>query len=146
VGQMKARQHGETFLSVIRAYCSEHDIAEKRKQGAPPKIKPDSGRRYVIVGKAFNEGQTVEQLMKRYNVMVNTIIEHLSKYVTAGYKLRPAPDLLNLTSVSAEQQAAALAAFDELGTDYLKPVFDQFEGVVSYEDLRIIRLCYLSQH
>lgn len=143
VGQVKARQHGETFLAIIRDYCHEHSISERRKEVR--RAKDDSGRRYVSVGRAFNEGESVESLMRRYEVTADTILNHLARYVTAGNKLRLSDEFLALTSASPDQQAAAFAAFDELGSMYLKPVFDKLDGLVTYEDLKILRLCYLSR-
>ena len=141
VGQVKARQHGETFLTIIREYCREHAISERQKEAR--RIKDDSGRRYVSVGKAFNDGESVESLMRCYGVTADTIVNHLSRYIAAGHKLRSDSDLLALASASPDQQAAAFAAFDQLGTDYLKPIFDKLNGQLDYNELRILRLCYL---
>ena len=38
----------------------------------------------------------------------------------------------------------ALNAFKVLGTDYLKPVYEDLEGAVNYDDLKILRLYYLA--
>jgi len=143
VGQVKARQYGETFLTIIRDYCGERALAEKVKQS--PRKRDDSGRRYVIIGEAYNGGASVESLMSRYQVTVGTILDHLARYAAAGNKLNRGDDLLRLTATSPEQQTATFAAFDELGTDYLKPVFDKLEGSVSYDELRTLRLCYVSR-
>jgi hypothetical protein len=58
--------------------------------------------------------------------------------------LRAGEDLRSLTSVSPERQGAVFAAFDELGTAYLKPVFDKLNGALKYDDLKILRLLYLT--
>jgi ATP-dependent DNA helicase RecQ len=143
VGQVKAHQHGETFLEIIRGYCGEHAISERVKEVR--RIKDDSGRRYVLIGEAFNGGESVDSLMRRYQVTVGTILDHLARYASAGHKLSRADDLLTLTSASPDQQAAAFAAFDKLGAAYLKPVFDKLDGLVSYDELKTLRLCYLSR-
>ncbi len=143
VGQVKARQYGEAFLTLIRDYCRDHSISEGLK--AVRHTKNDSGRRHIIVGEAFNGGASVEYLMSRYQVTVNTILDHLTRYAADGHKLSRSDDFLRLTSTSPDQQAAVCAAFDELGTIYLKPVFDKLEGLVSYDELRVLRLYYLSR-
>jgi hypothetical protein len=48
-----------------------------------------------------------------------------------------------LTSATPEQKQAAFAAFDELSPTYLKPVYDQLNGELNYDDLKILRLLYL---
>jgi ATP-dependent DNA helicase RecQ len=143
VGQVKARQYGEIFLEVLRAYCQKHAIPEKTKGVRRP--KDDSGRRYVMVAEAFNSGESVSALMERYHVTIGTILDNLARYNEAGHKLRQAGDLLALSSASPDQQAAAFTAFAELGTALLKPVFDRLNGMLNYDELKILRLCYLSQ-
>jgi ATP-dependent DNA helicase RecQ len=143
VGQVKARQHGETFLAIIRDYCRERAIPERLKEVRI--VRDDSGRRYTIIGEAFNRGESVQSLMQRYQVTAGTILDHLTRYAAAGHPLRRDDALLSLTSASPDQQAAAFAAFGELGTAYLKPVFDKLEGLVSYDELKTLRLCYLTR-
>ncbi|MBN1313713.1 MAG: DNA helicase RecQ [Anaerolineae bacterium] len=143
VGQVKANQYGETFMAIIRDYCQEHDIPEGLKE--VHRVKDDYGRRYMKVGEAFNEGETVESLMQQYQVKVGTILDHLARYMAVGHTLRPVDDILGLISAATGQQEAAFAAFDELGTAFLRPVFDRLEGSVSYDDLKALRLCYMSQ-
>jgi ATP-dependent DNA helicase RecQ len=143
VGQVKARQYGDVFLELLRDYCRKHNIPEKVKEKR--RSKDDSGRRYVLVAEAFNAGESLAELMERYRVTAGTILDHLARYVAAGHKLRPSGEILALSSASPDQQAAAFAAFEALGTGMLKPVFDRLGGAVSYEELKILRLCYLSQ-
>jgi hypothetical protein len=65
--------------------------------------------------------------------------------VEDGNILRRADELLALSSASPDQQSSAFAAFDELGTARLKPVFDKLNGTMTYDELKILRLCFLSQ-
>ncbi|HVM71463.1 MAG TPA: DNA helicase RecQ [Anaerolineales bacterium] len=143
VGQVKMRQYGEAFLEILRSYCQKHGLPEKAKQ--TQRAKDDSGRRFMLIGEAFNAGDSLAELMERYQVTSATILGHLARYVEAGKPLRHAEELLALSSASPDQQAAAFAAFDELGTALLKPVFDKLNGAVNYDELKILRLCYLSQ-
>jgi ATP-dependent DNA helicase RecQ len=143
VGQVKARQYGETFLAIIREYCREHALPERLKE--VQRITDDSGRRYVFIGEAFNSGQSVQYLMQRYQVTVGTILDHLARYAAAGHTLRRSDEFMALTTASPDQQIAAFAAFDELGITYLKPVFEKLDGSVSYDELKILRLGYLSR-
>lgn len=143
VGQVKARQYGDAFLEVVKDYCQRHDIKEKPKTVVATREKSEAGGRTLMVGEAFNSGETVAALMERYNVTAGTILEHLTRYLAAGNQLRAGEDLQSLTSVSPEQQEAVFAAFEELGTAYLKPVFDKLNGALNYDDLKILRLLYL---
>ncbi|HEX9385115.1 MAG TPA: DNA helicase RecQ [Anaerolineales bacterium] len=141
VGQVKLRQYGETFLNVIVSYCEKHELKENPKETT--RAKSVSNRRYVIVSEAYNSGETVQGLMERYHVTAATILDHLARYLAAGNKLRNDKDLRVLTSVTPEQQQAAFAAFDELSPTFLKPVFDNLNGMLNYDDLKILQMLYL---
>ena len=143
VGQVKARQYGQAFLEVLRAYCQKHNIPEKVKETRHS--RDDSGRRYVMVAEAFNLGESLAALMERYQVRAGTILDHLACYVAAGHSLRHSEEILALSSASPDQQAAAFATFEALGTGLLKPVFDMLNGTLNYDELKILRICYLSQ-
>jgi len=54
--------------------------------------------------------------------------------------------LQSLVSVPQSEQVRTHAAFAELGTNLLKPVFDRLEGQVSYDTLKILLLLYLLDH
>jgi ATP-dependent DNA helicase RecQ len=141
VGQVKLRQYGEAFLSVIVSYCEKHGLKENPKEIL--REKSDTGRRYVIVAEAYNSGETVQSLMERYHVTVGTILDHLARYLATGKKLRNGDELQSLASVTLEQKQAAFVAFDELSPTFLKPVFDRLNGALNYDDLKILRLSYL---
>ncbi len=143
VGQVKAGRYGEAFLEVLRDYCVKHNLPEKVKESR--RIKDDSGRRYIMVAEAFNSGESLAVLMERYNVTAGTILDHLARYSASGHTLRRAEELLALSSASPDQQAAVFTAFDELGSAFLRPVFDRLNGTLDYDELKILRICYLSQ-
>lgn len=144
VGKVKNERYGEAFLAIIREYCKANELEEKYK--APMRVDgKDAHRRYVAVGEAYNSGESVGNLMKRYNVTADTILNHLARFMMAGNPLRTADDLIALSKLSREQQQKVFAVFDELGSDMLKPVYDKLNATVNYDELKILRLCYLCE-
>lgn len=143
VGQVKLRHYGDVFLSEIRTYCRKHDLQERVKYSA--REKSDQNRRYMIVGEMYNAGESIESLSKRYQVQPSTILNHLARFVSAGNPLKNGNDLQTQTSLSPKEQQKALSAFEKLGTDFLKPVFDELKGTISYDELKIMRLIALSK-
>ena len=147
VGQTRLERFGGVFLTVIRVYCAENGCQEKEKttdrrsQG----IKKDGGkRRHVEVGELFNEGESIDALAARYQIRQGSVISNLERFVQDGNTLRDVTGFLEMVSAPVEKQKAATAAFEELGTEFLKPVFERLEGAVSYDDLRIIRMVLLT--
>lgn len=157
VGQVKATQYGDAFLEVIKTYCEKHNLKEKQRpssNASSRKVRSTSssiadkdtgeiGERTRIVGEEYNEGESVEGLMKRYGVTTNTILDHLMRYVSAGNTLRKDHELQSLTSATPDQQQAAFAAFEELSAERLKPVFDKLNGALAYDELKILRMLYM---
>ena len=153
VGTVKARRYGEVFMSVIRVYCKEHKLAEKIKPtgrasraalrgGGRASLR---GSRTAEVAEAYNDGETIQKLMERYGVSRGTILDHLANYALGDNALRPGEDLLAQSALRPEMQNAVLMAFRELGGEYLKPVFDRMNGAVNYDELKVMRLVYLSE-
>lgn len=149
VGQVKLEKYGDVFLEIIKAYCEKHELKEKSRPSASPspagKDEPLAARTR-IVGEAFNAGASVQDLMQRHGVAANTILDHLNKYLLAGNPIRSDNDLQALTSTNPDQQQAAFDAFDELGPNFLKPVFDKLNGTLNYDELKILRMLYLISH
>lgn len=142
VGQVKAQQYGEAFLEVIKSYCEKHGMSEKPK--AAVRAKSDTNRRYMIVGEMYNSGKTVEQLAEQYHVATGNIVDHLTRYILAGNVLRTDENLIPLVTAPADKHQVAFNAFDQHGTALLKPIFEQLNGDLSYDDLKILRLIYLT--
>jgi hypothetical protein len=65
--------------------------------------------------------------------------------MTAGNPLRSSGDLLSLSKLSPDQQQKVFQAFDELGADMLKPIHEKLNGTINYDELKILRLCYLCE-
>ena len=149
MGQAKLEKYGDVFLSVIKSYCEKHKIAERglpSPHGRGAGGEGELGERTRIIDEAFNDGATIQELMERHGFVANTILDHLMKFVMAGNKLSNGESLQAFSSATPDQQQAVFAAFDELGTYYLKPVFDKLNGTLNYDDLKILRMLYLVTH
>ena len=87
----------------------------------------------------WNEGKTVSQIAKMRKFTEGTILSHIEKLVLKGKINRV--DLSHiLTPVLKNSLSKIHAMFRELDTDRLSPVFEKFNGVYSYEELRLARL------
>ncbi|WP_420208094.1 DNA helicase RecQ [Candidatus Electronema sp. JC] len=149
VGQVKLEKFGDAFLGVIKPYCQERNLPETARATAPAKaarkVEAGTGMRTTLIGEAYNDGTSIESLMEQHQVKAATILNHLTKYALAGNQLRNVEELQAFVSASPEDRQAALAAFEELGAEYLKPAFDRLDGRVSYDDLKILRLSCLAR-
>jgi len=147
VGTVKHEKYGMIFLNIIREYCRAHKIEERAKltRKKPTGTAGSIGKkRQAVIGEAFNSGQPVSKIMEDFGIKRDTVLNHLFKYLQEGNDLK-ADELPNLSAVPSEQKDHILDRFNELGTEFLKPVFDALGGEIDYEELKILRLYYLSR-
>jgi len=149
VGSVKCEKYGQTFLDLLCEYCQKHHIEEKSKQTITPVTsapKTLNKQRHIVIGEKYNAGRTLTELREDFNVKLNTILNHLCKYSVEGYSLRCSNEFLGLSVLSSEKQITVLKAFDQFGTERLKPIFDALNEQVSYDDLHLLRLYYLVEN
>lgn len=148
IGQVKFERYATVLLDLVQGFCQERGLQEKlpKKGGEDRPARQTVGKpRYVMVGEAYNAGQSISALMQEYGVQRGTILDHLATFALEGNSLRQDDDFLSLLDLPGKQQAAALQAFAQLGSKFLKPVFEQLGGTVSYDNLKIVRLHFLSR-
>ncbi|MFY9461613.1 MAG: helix-turn-helix domain-containing protein [Candidatus Sungiibacteriota bacterium] len=87
----------------------------------------------------WNEKKTISQIAQARGLKEQTILNHVEKLVTKGKVDRK--DISRLITPALSRELPKIhAAFRELGTDKLSPVFEKFGGAYSYNELRIARL------
>ncbi len=147
VGDRKLERYGDAFIAVIQAYCTEHDLEERPPTArfSPSSTAPSTKkRRYEEVGELLAAGHSIEYLQALYDVKRRTIINNLERYLSDGHDLS-SDQLLASCSLPLETQEEVLAAFTELGTEWLRPVYDRLGGRVAFDDLQLLRLYLLYQ-
>jgi ATP-dependent DNA helicase RecQ len=142
VGRSKLERYGDEFIRIIREYCAGREITETVR---PPKVRAKAADEYRHreVGRAFNDGMGVEQLMKKYGVARQTVLTNLYRYYQEEGALR-AEGFIPLLTLPVEKRDMLYLAFDELGPDRMKSVFDRMGGEVDYDDIALYRLAYLA--
>jgi ATP-dependent DNA helicase RecQ len=143
VGERKLGQYGERFLSLIRAYCAEHNLQEHPSPAEAERPTAAAGLgSSAEVGDAFASGQSIPELQATYGVRQGTIVNHLYQCVRSGRRF-PAARILEASELPEADRRRALAVMEELGTQYLRPIFDALDGAISYDELHLLRLYYL---
>lgn len=142
VGEAKLQKYADDFLPIIQDYCAQNGIGEKEKTAVAPKPVLPSGSRATAVVNLFNDGKSIDEIARLYNIKHSTVFSHLWRGVQAEKALR-GYNFLTLSKLPSEAQQMALVAFAEHGTDQLRPVYDALEETVSYDELHILRLHFV---
>ncbi len=143
VGEVKLEKYGADFLREISRYCREHGLQEKSKSARSVAAPAPSSPKSVLIVEAFNVGKSVAELARQFEIKPVTILDHLHKCAQQDYALR-AEGLLECSQLAPEKRNEVLESFAKLGGNALKPVFEDLRGEVSYEELHVLRLYYLS--
>ncbi|NBB77389.1 MAG: DNA helicase RecQ [Bacteroidetes bacterium] len=143
VGSTKLKKYGDEFLDIITGYCREKGIEERSKVLRKKVKKSESKRKYERVGEEYAGGKSVEHLAEQFGVNESTILRNLKKYMDDGYSIDPA-GVLQASSLSERKIDEVFEAMENVGADILKPVYEELDKTVDYNELRILQLAYLA--
>ncbi|MBN2549589.1 MAG: DNA helicase RecQ [Anaerolineales bacterium] len=151
IGQVKLAHYGQAFLDVLLPYCQERKLVDRARldrRGARVLTKPGKVRRYIEVGRAYQNGRSIPELMADYDVKQSTILSHLYQFILAGNSLLGGEKFQALSCLTAQQQERVLSAFHQYGTATLRPIFDALNAEIGFDELNLLRLHYLinNQH
>ncbi len=146
VGELKFKRYSKQFLPIIIEYCSSNKLKEKANTKRSSRVSQVkiARMRYQEIGEMYKQCKTFDEILSKLNIKQNTVIDHLVKYVQEGniINTEPLTELLNLKN---DKKIKVFKAFEKVGSNYLKPVFDELNGTVDYEDLRILQICYIME-
>lgn len=109
---------------------------ENRRAYGKNKEKTDTYSETLLL---WNEGKKLSQIAKARGLKESTILNHIDKLV--GVKKIDRADLERLVTPSLAGSLSQIHdAFRELDTDKLSTVFEKFNGLYSYDELRLARL------
>jgi ATP-dependent DNA helicase RecQ len=151
VGQAKLDKYGEHYLAIISDYCQQHNIEEvantqtASKSTVSKSTSTNSSSRSAEIVNAYQAGQSIASLVEQFKVKDGTIINHLYRYVQDGHEFAQPKQLLQQSGLSQDQIDAALDAFAEHSHERLKPVYDALNEQVTYDQLHLLRIYYVSQ-
>ena len=143
VGTVKLKKYGADFIGVIKEFVVEHGAGKAAAKKHDKVIKSDS--RSVIVAEMFNSGKTVLELANHFAVKEDTIFNHLYKYLLSGKSLRK-DGLAQINTTPKGITENVFEFFRKEGPGLLTPVYKHFEEQISYDDLRLLRLIFLTDN
>jgi len=136
-GETKCKVYAHHFLPIISEYAKLHNKKEIKKSA-----RQKTTHRYIEIGELFNSGNSIPEIAQKSSVTEDTVLKHLQTYVQFGNDLNRLPDSDdNFPSESVLNEI--LPRFKRLGSDFLKPVYESYQGTIPYETLRKARLIFL---
>ncbi len=122
VGQRKLDLYGEKFLAIIRDFFGdEASLSDTTVESI----------------RLFRLGFNVQKIAEKRALKDSTIYTHLAEAITQG--LLMLKDVIDLPEQEIKQIETSILALPEEQQNMLKPVYEQFEGVYSYDVLRCVK-------
>lgn len=137
VGKMKLERFAPDFLKLIQAYCAAKNLKPKWIAADPKKIlttTKSSPARHLVTKNLLKKKLPLAEIAKIQELQPETIIAHIERLVENGTIL----DLEYLLPNPVVVQQVKVA-FQQCGSNMLRPVFDYLEQKISYDVLRLVR-------
>lgn len=145
VGSSKQKKYGAPFLKIIRDFCEENNIEERSGAITKKVTKTSSKQKHERVGEEFNAGKSIEHLAEQYGVKSVTILSNLKKYLDEGNSLNP-DGILAASELSRRKIDEVYASMKKVGPEMLKPIYEDLNKTVDYNELRIMQLAYMAKN
>lgn len=133
VGEKKMEQFGSVFLACIQKYAAENNLLPQERKISVPQI--ERGSTFYRTLELLNKKETLSAIAQARGLTYGTIVSHIEKIIQSGVELN-----LDHLKSSINDLDRVKKAFEELGNDRLKPVYDYFGEKYSYDTLRLARL------
>jgi ATP-dependent DNA helicase RecQ len=142
VGERKRDDYGTAFVEAIVEYSSVNGLSmnvgspdggAERGESAPTAAGPNASATAAFVH--FRGGATVDEVMQRMGRARSTVLGYLVEYLRFEQVMDASPWVESKVARRVEE------AIEAVGLTGLRPIFDQLNGEVSYDDIRIVAAC-----
>ena len=143
VGSAKLKKYGDLFLRIICEFCDANNIEERSGVLRKKVKKSTSNKKHEQVGREYNKGKSIDHLAEQFGVKQVTILSHLKKFVDDGNSIDP-ENVLAASALSERKKDEVYKSMKKTGPELLKPVYEDLNKTVDYNELRILQLAYLA--
>lgn len=144
VGNAKESKYGADFLRIITEYMDEKGVEERSRDIEKKKVRHSSKKKHHRVGEDYNAGKSIEHLAEQNGVKIATILSNLKKYLDEGFDLSP-DGILEASSLSQRKRDEVMESMKKNGAEILKPIYEDLDKAVDYNELRVMQLYYLAK-
>jgi ATP-dependent DNA helicase RecQ len=135
LGERKFNQYGTALLPVIQQYCQARnvaaDIPPRPRKSSDPITRPTTGVK-VVSFDLFEQGYAPEDVAHQTGRGVRAVMGDLAEYI----RWKAPADIRQWLKQDIYDRVAEAAR--KVGTDRLKPIFDELKEEIPYEDIRLV--------
>lgn len=141
VGNGKASRYGAPFVELIRGYVEENQI-ERPQDMVVRSLVNKSGLKVQLI-QNIDRKLPLEEIGRAQGKSINEVIEEIESIVSSGTRVNInyyIDDILD-----QDNQEEIYDYFSEAETDDLKDAYEEFDGEYSEEELRLMRIKFMSE-
>lgn len=142
VGQGKAKRYGEPFCQLIKKYCEENDITRPEDMRVRSVAK-NSMQKLKIV-QCIDRKMPLGDIASSMGIKFTDLLDELEAIVYSGTRVNL--DYYIEDTMDEDQIDDIYQYFSEAETDALKEAYKEFDGSYDDNDIRLIRLKYISEN
>ncbi len=141
VGPGKAQKFGKPFVELIATYVEENDIERVEEAVVRTVMKKSSNKVHIIQN--IDKRLTLESIAKAKNLTMDALLEEMETIVSSGTRLDINYYLEDKLDEDAQEEV--MDYFRSAESDDLIDAYKEFDGSYSEEELRLMRLKFLSE-
>lgn len=141
VGPGKAQKFGKAFVELIANYVEENEI-ERAEEVMVRSVVNKSGNKVHII-QNIDKRLPIDAIAKSRNLSMEDLLTELESIVQSGTKLDISYYLNDL--LESDNQDEIMDYFRNSETDDLETAVEEFDGDYSEEELRLMRLKFMSE-
>jgi ATP-dependent DNA helicase RecQ len=141
VGSGKAQRYGEPFVDLIAHYVSENDI--ERPQDMVVKTLVNKSVLKVQLIQNIDRKLPLEDIAKAQGKSFEDILDEMESIVNSGTRVNISYYINTL--LDGENQEEIFDYFSEAETDDLVTAYHEFDGLYTEEELRLMRIKFMSE-
>lgn len=142
VGQGKAKRYGQPFCDLIKKYCEENDIVRPVDMRVRSVAK-NSMRKLKIV-QCVDRKMPLDDIAKSLGIKFSELLDELEAIVYSGTKLDM--NYYIEDRMDDDELDDIYSYFEEAETDSLQDAFREFDGDYTDENIRLVRIMYISEN
>ncbi|MFZ9027454.1 MAG: DNA helicase RecQ [Crocinitomicaceae bacterium] len=141
VGHGKATRYGAPFLSLIKKYVEDNNI-DRPQDLVVKSLVNKSGMKVQLI-QNIDRKLPLEDIGKAQGKSLEEVIEEIEAIVSSGTRVNI--DYYIDDMLDSDTQEEIYEYFSEAETDDLQAAYDEFEGDYTEEELKLMRIKFMSE-
>jgi ATP-dependent DNA helicase RecQ len=141
VGQGKARRYGAPFITLIKDYVEENEI-ERPQDMVVKSLVNKSGLKVQLI-QNIDRKLPLEDISRSQGKSMDEVIEEIEMIVNSGTRVNINYYIDEI--LDSDNQEEIYDYFSEAETDSLQEAYDEFDGDYTEEELRLMRIKFMSE-